>query len=201
LNEHQHRQALDEFKGEEICRGCGEVLRERIPEMGPEWRCDLGKDIERGRADLSQIADITLHDRGLGSTFHVPKDIDDPERRRQFWRMQILNNRRASSGRARTLRDALTDLDKLCESLSLTKGALAEIAYLYRRLLDRGKTAGTKHWLLLTALAYIVSDRRGDGRTLDEFACLASERDPTSPQQLRGLVKRVLPIVKEEVKV
>ena len=121
----------DGIRGEQVCTRCGFVILERQYELAPEWRRRPGEELER--ADMSSGIDVSQHDFGLGTKFGVSGDLPPSERAR-LRRMRVLQQRsRVMDWQDRSLREALIDLDKLCEDLSLPKGVKAEISMLYRR--------------------------------------------------------------------
>ncbi|MEM2874639.1 MAG: transcription initiation factor IIB family protein [Candidatus Hadarchaeales archaeon] len=158
----------DQVRGEIICTRCGLVILERLLDPGPEWRL---KETERsGRADVGSGSDVTLHDLGLGTTFTVPLDVA-PSIRASLRRMERLQKRsRATSWRDRSLRDALVDLDKICEMMGVPKGVKTEASVLYRKIMSRGLTVGRDHVLTLSAILFLVFRSRGIPRRCEEIA-------------------------------
>lgn len=188
MAEHPHRTIEDTTRGEKVCTRCGEVTEEKIFDHGPEWRSKPEKP-ENDRADVSTGSDITRHDRGLGSTFRVPKTLETE--RRQQWRRLWHLHQHPLSWSERTLRDVMIDLDKLCESLSLPKSVKSEIAYWYRKLKKSRLTAGRNHWSVLAALACIVCTQRNIGRTEEEFTWAVGSHSHLSQGTLQKLIKKL----------
>lgn len=181
----------DRVRGESVCTRCGLVVLEHIFELGPEWRRRPGEELER--ADVTAGTDVTQHDFGLGSRFTVPRDAS-PSRRACLRRLSVLQQRsRIGCWEDRSLREALVELDKLCEGLALPKGIKAEASMSYRRARSKRMTAGRSLYLVLAALVFITCRARGLPRTEGEIARALVARfgvkRRTVARNLRKLVK------------
>lgn len=164
----------DQPRGEHICTRCGLVLVERVPEPEPEWRREPCERV--GRADVTTGVDFTQHDLGLGSRFELPGDLP-PSFRARLRRMQLWHRRaRLSSYREKSLREALTELDYLCEDLSIPKEVKSEVSVLYRKARGARLTAGRNTWHVLAALTFLACRGRGIFRTEEEVAATAATR-------------------------
>lgn len=164
----------DQIKGEQVCTRCGLVILERLSEPGPEWR--RGVDGGRERADVTSGVDVTQHDLGLGSRFSVPKDVS-PSWRACLRRLRGLQQRsRVGSWKDRSLREALVELDKLCEELAIPKGLKAEVSVSYRRARAKRITAGRDLHQVLAALVFITCRVRRLPRTEGEIAQAVAAR-------------------------
>jgi len=158
----------DRLRGEHICTRCGLVIMERVLELEPEWRRRPGEKLER--ADVTAGIDVTQHDFGLGSKFGPSRDLS-PSWRARLRRMRLWQSRsRASTYGEKSLREALVELDKLCEGLGLPKGVKAEISSLYRRARAAKLTVGRETHHVLIALTFITCRLRGLPRTEGEFS-------------------------------
>jgi len=176
----------DHFRAENICTRCGLIIVEKMPETGPEWRYEPGKDT--GRADTGAGVDITQHDLGLGTRLGTGRDLS-PSWRARLRRLQMWQDRsRASTYSEKSLREALIELDKLCEDFALPKGVKSEISLLYRKV-KAGKLAlGRNTWQILAALTFITCRSRGIPRTEDEMVrVLMTRADMQEKSALRGL--------------
>jgi transcription initiation factor TFIIB len=176
----------DHFRAENICTRCGLIIVEKMPEAGPEWRYEPGKDT--GRADTGAGVDITQHDFGLGTRLGTGGDLL-PSWRARLRRLRMWQDRsRASTYGEKSLREALIELDKLCEDFALPKGVKSEISLLYRKV-KAGKLAlGRNTWQILAALTFITCRLRGIPRTEDEMVrVLMTRADMQEKSALRGL--------------
>jgi transcription initiation factor TFIIB len=176
----------DRFRAENICTRCGLIIAEKIPEAEPEWRYEPGKDT--GRADTGTCIDITQHDLGLGTRLSTGGDLS-PSWRARLRRLQMWQDRsRASTYEEKSLREALIDLDKLCEDFAIPKGVKSEISLLYRRVKASRLARGRNTWQVLAALALITCRSRGIPRTEGEMVqALIKHTDMPEKIALRGL--------------
>ena len=176
----------DHLRAESICTRCGLIIVEKMLEAGPEWRYEPGKDT--GRADTGAGIDITQHDLGLGTRLGAGGDLS-PSWRARLRRLRMWQDRsRASTYEEKSLREALIELDKLCEDFALPKGVKSEISLLYRKV-KAGKLAlGRNTWQILAALTFITCRSRGIPRTEREVVRVLMRRvDMQEKFALRGL--------------
>jgi len=181
----------DHLRGEKICTRCGLVIVEKVLETGPEWRYEPGRDT--GRADTGASIDITQHDFGLGSRFGATRDIS-PSWRAKLRRLQMWQDQsRAGTYGEKSLREALIELDKLCEDFAIPKGVKSEISMLYRKAKVSRLTSGRSTWLTLAALTFITCRARSIPRTEDEVVRVlvtrAEMQEKIALRSLRQLVK------------
>jgi len=188
----------DNLRGERICTSCGLVIVERLLELGPEWRMKPGE--ETGRADVTAGVDITQHDLGLGSKFTVPENVS-PSLRAKLRRMQLWQRRsRASTWSERSLREALIELDKLCEDLALPKAVKAEISQLYRKAKVAKLTFGHSTLLVLAALVFITCRLRRIPRTEKEVLHALKARAPSQERAAPRSFRKLTRLFTEEMK-
>jgi transcription initiation factor TFIIB len=174
------------------------VILERVLEPGPEWR--RGGGGERERADTNAGVDFTLHDLGIGTRFQIPQDVS-PAKRARFRRMHVLQKRsRAGRWHERSLRDALIELDKMCEDLAIPKGVKAEACVLYRRAKAKGLTMGRDSRLMLAAVIFVTCRMRGLPRTEGEVVgAMAGRRGFEGDRDLKNL-RRVSKLLKRRLR-
>jgi transcription initiation factor TFIIB len=159
---------------------------EKLLEFKPEWRAEPSKEV--GRADITAGVDITQHDLGLGSRLSRGGKLS-PTWRARLHHLQLLQRRaRATRYGEKSLREALLELDKLCEDLSLPKGIKAEVSSLYRRAKASRLTMGRGTWQVLASLTFITCRLRGVARTEAEVAeALAIRAELEGKAALRSL--------------
>jgi len=160
-------------------------------EAGPEWRYEPGKDT--GRADTGAGIDITQHDLGLGTRLGAGGDLS-PSWRARLRRLRMWQDRsRASTYEEKSLREALIELDKLCEDFAIPKGVKSEISLLYRKVKASRLALGRNTWQILAALIFITCRSRGIPRTEDEMVRVlmtrANMQEKSALRGLRQLVK------------
>lgn len=189
----------DQLRGEQICTRCGLVLVEKQVAPGPDWHVEPGEEV--GRADVTTGLDITQHDWGLGTKLGTSDDLS-PSWRARLRRLRKWHRRaRAGTYGQRSLRNALIDLDKLCEDLALPKGIKAEISSLYRRTKVARLTVGRNTWSILAALAFITSRIRRVPRTEREVAHALSVRSGLDEKDAIREIRLLMKILPEGLKV
>lgn len=188
---------LDEFQGENICTRCGLVLSENHPSLAPEWHTEPGS--EAGRAEMTTGRDITRHDMGLGSKIGMGKDLS-PRSRAKMRRLRKWHRRsQAVTYQEKSLRQALIDLDKLCEDLSLPKSVKAEVSSLYRKAKVAEVTPGRNTWSVLSALIFMVLRMRQISRTEKEIAQVLKIRTETTENKALNDLRNVRKTIAREL--
>jgi transcription initiation factor TFIIB len=95
---------------------------------------------------------------------------------------------RASTYGEKSLREALIELDKLCEDFALPKGVKSEISLLYRKVKGGKLALGRNTWQILAALTFITCRSRGIPRTENEMVrVLMTRANMQEKPALRGL--------------
>ena len=114
---------LDDNTGELFCSFCGFVVTDKIVEGGPEWRSFSNDGPDRSRVGTG--TSITMHDMGLSTIIgQQNKDATgkplDTNMKKSIERLRTWDNRsQAYSSSDRNLRQALSEMDKLQDKLSL----------------------------------------------------------------------------------
>ncbi len=188
----------DRVRGESVCTRCGFVILDRLFELEPEWRRRPGEELER--ADVTAGIDVTQHDLGLGSKFSVPRNVS-PSQRACLRRLRVLQQRsRVSSWEDRSLREALVELDKLCEALALPKGIKAEVSVSYRRARAKRITAGRSLHHVLAALVFITCRARGLPRTENEISRALVARFGIKKRRVARNFRKLVKLLTQQLK-
>lgn len=187
----------DKNLGQKICTRCGLVLLDKILSSKPEWHTEPGK--RTGRADVSSGSDITQHDLGLGSRLGNSRDLS-PAWRAKLRRLRKWHRRsRAVSYYEKSLRQALINLDKLCEDLFLPKAIKAEVSALFRKAKRKEITTGRDTWNLLGALIFIVLRIRGVPRTEYEVTEAIMKRNKMEEKEAVKALRRNRKVLAREL--
>lgn len=187
----------DHQSGENICTRCGLVLLEKEMDKKPEWHEEPGE--QTGRADTSTGSDITQHDKGLGSRMGNSRELS-PAWRAKLRRLRKWHKRsRATTYHDKSLRQALINLDKLCEDLHLTKAIKAEVSKLYRKAKKEEITPGRDTWNLLASLIFIVARIRGIPRTEKEIAEALMQRKQIEEKEATQALRRNRKVIIKEL--
>jgi transcription initiation factor TFIIB len=161
-------------RAETVCRECGLVLDDEGIDHGPEWRAfDQGEREKRSRvgAPVTQ----TLHDKGLSTTIDW-RDEDAngrtlaPEKRARIERLRRWQGRIRTSGTGeRTLRAALSEIDRMASALGVP-GSVREVAgALQRRVSEGDLMRGRSVEGIASAVLYTACRLENIPRSLDEI--------------------------------
>jgi len=165
---------LDETTGELFCSFCGFVVTEKITEGGPEWRSFSNDGGDRSRVGAG--TSITMHDMGLSTIIGVQnKDATGKplgsSMKKSIERLRTWDSRsQAHSSSERNLRQALSEMDKLKDKLTLTDTVIEKAAYIYRKAIERKLVKGRSIHGLVAACIYASCRMTETPRTLDDIA-------------------------------
>ena len=168
------KMVLDETTGELFCSYCGFVETEKITEGGPEWRSFSNDGGDRSRVGAG--TSITMHDMGLSTIIGVQnKDATgkplESSMKKSIERLRTWDSRsQAHSSSERNLRQALSEMDKLKDKLTLTDNVIEKAAYIYRKAIERKLVKGRSIHGLVAACIYAACRMTETPRTLDDIA-------------------------------
>ena len=164
----------DQDSGEIVCKTCGIVLSEGTEAAGPEWRSFANDGVDKSRTGTG--TSITMHDMGL-STVIGPANKDatgkplSSSMKQTMDRIRTWDSRsQAHSAADKNLRQALSEMDKLKDKLSLTDAVIEKAAYIYRKAMDRKLVKGRSIQGLVAACVYAACRDTETPRTLDNVA-------------------------------
>ena len=169
----------DEVTGEQFCAKCGFVISGKSQETGPEWRSfqkDGGSDPARTGAPSS----LTIHDRGLSTVINpINKDSSGKPlsslMKSTIKRLRTWDSRsKVSASEDRNLIQALSELSRLKDKLSLSANVLEKAAYLYRKALERKLVRGRSISAMIAASLYAACRDTETPRTLKDVADAAN---------------------------
>ncbi len=164
----------DQDSGEIVCKTCGLVLSEGTEAAGPEWRSFANDGVDKSRTGTG--TSITMHDMGL-STVIGPANKDatgkplSSSMKQTMDRIRTWDSRsQAHSAADKNLRQALSEMDKLKDKLSLTDAVIEKAAYIYRKAMDMKLVKGRSIQGLVAACVYAACRDTETPRTLDNVA-------------------------------
>jgi len=165
----------DNVTGERFCGKCGHVLSEALLTSGPEWRSFSkggGADPNRAGAPTS----LTIHDRGL-STIISPINRDASGKpltsamKSTIERLRTWDSRsKVNASSDRNLRQALSELTRLKDKLSLSDSIIEKSAYIYRKALEKGLVKGRSISGIIAASLYAACRETETPRTLKDVS-------------------------------
>ena len=165
---------IDENTGEKVCSTCGVVISENRESGGPEWRTFANVGVSKSR--VGSGTSITIHDMGL-STMISPVNIDATGKplsstmKKSIDRLRTWNARsQVNSSSDKNLRQALSEMGKLKDKLSLTDAVIEKAAYTYRKANEKKLVKGRSVNGLVAACVYAACRDAETPRTLDDVA-------------------------------
>ncbi len=164
----------DDSSGEIVCKTCGIVLLEGSEASGPEWRSFANDGIDKSRTGAG--TSITMHDMGLSTVIGTAnKDATGKplsgEMKKSFDRIRTWDNRsQTHTAVDKNLRQALSEMDKLKDKLSLSDAVIDKAAYIYRKAVAKKLVKGRSIQGLVAACVYAACRDAETPRTLDNVA-------------------------------
>ena len=165
---------LDEDKGELFCGFCGYVTPEQVVQDGPEWRSFSADGGDRSRVGAG--TSITMHDMGLSTVIGTQnKDATgkplDSSMKKSINRLRTWDSRsQAHTSVERNLRQALSEMDKLQDKISLPSSVIEKAAYIYRKAIEKKLVKGRSIQGLVAACVYAACRNTETPRTLEDIA-------------------------------
>ena len=165
---------LDEDSGELVCTTCGIVISENRESGGPEWRSFANDNGDKSR--VGSGTSITIHDMGLSTMIgSTNKDATgkplSSTMKKSIDRLRTWNTRsQVNTSSDKNLRQALSEMDKLKDKLSLTDNVIEKAAYLYRKANERKLVKGRSIHGLVASCIYAACRDTETPRTLNDVA-------------------------------
>lgn len=194
---------IDNTGGELLCSGCGFVVKEKIEEVGPEWR-SFSKEEKEDRSRGGSPTSIAMHDMGLATVIgdsnkdasgrSIPASMKATVERLRTWdsRSQV------REPIDRNLRQAFSELDRLADKLSVSEAVIEKAAYVYRKALERGLVRGRSISAIIAASLYAACRDTQTPRTLKDFAAVSNVKKKDIARCYRLLLKEMdikMPVV------
>ena len=163
----------DNESGELFCGKCGFVIDERISNSGSER---MFSDSTVNKSRTGDGTSLTRHDQGLSTIINpINKDSSGNQlsssMKTSLKRLRIWDNRsRTKNSKDRNLQQALNELLKMKEKLSLSDAIGEKAAYIYRKALEKKLVKGRSIQSLIAASLYAACRESGTPRTLNEIS-------------------------------
>ncbi len=161
--------------GETVCGDCGLVIQDVMMDKGPEWRAFTQEEKE-SRSRVGIPTSFSVHDKGLSTSIgRVDRDAFGRKlplsTRLQMWRLRKWQIRsRVHSSIDRNLAQAMAELDRLSDKVSIPGPVKEKAAVIYRKALDRGLVRGRSIAAIAAASLYAACRITGTPRNLREIA-------------------------------
>lgn len=161
--------------GENVCGGCGLVVKENKFDYGPDWNAFTKEEKEKKpRAELYSTP--TLHDEGRGSIIDC-RDKDaygkkiKPDQRAQTYRLRKWQKRiRVSNAAERNLSIGLGQVGRMSDNLNLPKNVFESAAVVYRKATKEGIIRGRSVNGVAAASVYVACRQCGIPKIPDEIS-------------------------------
>src|SRR5512137_2980922 len=156
----------DYDSAETICGDCGLVLYEQTLDKGPEWRA-FTQEEKTSRSRVGMPTSYSIHDKGLSTTIsQVDRDAFGRKlpiaTRLQMWRLRKWQIRsRVNSSIDRNLAQAMSELDRLSETIYVPSQIKEKAAIIYRKALSKNLVRGRS--INAVAAAALYAACRGSG--------------------------------------
>ena len=167
----------DSVTAERFCGKCGYVISGTMQDSGPEWR-SFSKE-GSGGTDLTRTGSPTslaMHDRGLSTMIGIQNHDSSGKpltsaMKSTIERLRTWDSRsKANTSANRNLRQALSELSRLKDKLSLSSSVVEKAAYIYRKALEKGLVRGRSISALIAAALYAACRDAETPRTLKDVA-------------------------------
>jgi transcription initiation factor TFIIB len=194
---------VDEDSGELVCSNCGYILKEKMEEVGPEWR-SFSKEEEEQSAKTGPPTKLSIPDMGL-STVIGSENRDASGRsfgssmKTTLERLRTWDRRsRVHTPADRNLREAFSELDWLAEKLNVGDAVVEKAAYIYRKALERKLIRGRSISGMTAASLYAAVRDTETPRTLEDFAAVSNVKKADLARDYRLILKELdlrMPVV------
>ncbi|MEM3451249.1 MAG: transcription initiation factor IIB [Nitrososphaerales archaeon] len=194
---------VDSTSGELFCSKCGFVVKEKIEEVGPEWRA-FSKEEKEDRSRTGIPSSLAMHDMGLATVIGT-KDIDASGKSISAFMKSTIERLRTWDSRSqvhepadRNLRQAFSELDRLADKLSVSDAVIERAAYIYRKALEKGLVRGRSISALIAAALYAACRDTEIPRTLKDLSAVSNIRKKDIARCYRLLLREMdlkMPVV------
>ena len=182
----------DTENGEVVCRKCGFVVTSELTDRGPEWRAFTPEERKK-KIRVGAPQTFMLHDKGLTTKIDW-RDISGfaPEKRAQLYRIRNWQQRsRVSSSTEKNLALALSEINRISESLGLAKNIVETSAITYRKIVNKGLIRGRSIRGMAIACTYLACRQNKLIRTLTELSNASGIDKKVIASNYRFLVKKL----------
>ena len=190
----------DNESGEKICTVCGTVLDTVMFDTGPEWRAfdpQQADKLNRVGAPLTNL----IHDKGLSTTISWKSQdgtgrrltLEEQERQHRLrkWQRRTTTN----DSIQRNLTQALSELNRIADELSLPQSVKETAAHLYRKAVTQGLIKGRTIQTVVASAVYMACRQCNVIRSLEEVAKAATITRKEAARNYRYLYKQLQPEV------
>jgi transcription initiation factor TFIIB len=171
----------DQESGEVICTNCGSVMNDKVLETKAEWNAFDYED-RNSKSRTGAPTSLAKHDRGLSTVIgKINRDAAgqqiDIAMKNRINRWRKWDFRSQNSHAERNLHTAFIHLDMMKSALGLPDSVIEKIAYLYRKIQERGLVRGRTIKGVIAVASYIACREMEIPRTLKEISDISNVRE------------------------
>jgi transcription initiation factor TFIIB len=187
---------IDSSRGELFCSNCGFVMKEKIVEAGPEWR-SFSNEEKDNRSRTGSPTSITMHDMGLATVIGgMNKDASgrslSGSMKSTVERLRTWDRRsQVHESADRNLRQALSELRRFSDKLTVSEAVTEKAAYIYRKALERNLVRGRSITSIIAASLYAACRDMEVPRTLKDVATVSNVKRKDLARSYRLLLKEM----------
>ncbi|OLE69580.1 transcription initiation factor IIB, partial [archaeon 13_1_20CM_2_51_12] len=187
---------IDSSRGELFCSNCGFVMKEKIVEAGPESR-SFSNEEKDNRSRTGSPTSITMHDMGLATVIGgMNKDASgrslSGSMKSTVERLRTWDRRsQVHESADRNLRQALSELRRFSDKLTVSEAVTEKAAYIYRKALERNLVRGRSITSIIAASLYAACRDMEVPRTLKDVAAVSNVKRKDLARSYRLLLKEM----------
>ena len=187
---------VDSSGGELYCTGCGFVIKEKIVDTGPETRSFSSEEGEN-RSRTGAPTSVTMHDMGLATVIGTDNRDSSGKAlsssmRSTVERLRTWDRRsKAHESADRNLRQALNELRRYSDKLTVSEAITERAAYIYRKCLERGLVRGRSITAMMAGSLYAACRDMEVPRTLKDVAAVSNVKRKDLARSYRLLLKEL----------
>jgi transcription initiation factor TFIIB len=171
----------DPESGEVICTSCGSIIDDKAQESQIQWS-GFNAEERNSRARTGAPTSLAKHDRGLSTIIgKTNRDASgqqiDTAMRNRIGRWRAWDVRSQAHSTDRNFHTAFAQLDMMKSTLGLPESVIEKIAYLYRKIQDRGMVKGRTIKGVLAVASYIACRELEIPRTIKEISNISNVRE------------------------
>lgn len=183
----------DQVSGETVCTNCGSVIADKAQETRAEWSSFDAEDANL-KSRTGAPTSLSKYDRGLSTVIgKTNRDASgqqfDAMMRNRIDRWRTWDTRsQTHDSTKRNLQAAFMQLYTIKDALGLPDSAIEKIAYLYRKIQEKGLVKGRTIKGAVAVASYIACREMGIPRTLKEIANITNLKEKEITRVYRKVI-------------
>jgi len=171
----------DPESGEIICTNCGSIINDKVQDIQSIWNIFDAED-RNSKTRTGAPTSLAKHDRGLSTIIgKINRDASgqqiDTAMKNRIGRWRTWDLRSQAHPTERNFHAAFAQLNTMKSALGLPDSVIEKVAYLYRKIQERGMVRGRTIKGVLAVASYIACREMEIPRTLKEIADISNVRE------------------------